>query len=80
MKAIKTKVVHSLTKPAWNIVGDKLGGRYKIARVPYIAVEDPSVNAFNKQEALEHANFISQCFNNADKLASGIATTTSLEE
>ncbi len=26
---IKTKVVHSQTKSAWNIVGENLGGKYK---------------------------------------------------
>ena len=32
---VKTEVVHSRTKPAWNVIGKQLGGKYKIARVPY---------------------------------------------
>ena len=61
-KNIETKVVHSESKPAWNVVGTKLGGKHKIARVPYV----PSNNGAlfrNKIEALEHAEFISFCFN-----------------
>ena len=59
MKAfnIKTKVIHSESKLSWNVVSTKLGSKYKIARVPYYTEHD-------KQEALEHAKFISQCFNN----------------
>ncbi|MES2620203.1 MAG: hypothetical protein V4615_05055 [Bacteroidota bacterium] len=30
-------VKHSETKPAFNVIGTVLGGRYKIARCPYIA-------------------------------------------
>ena len=32
---IKTKVVHSQTKSAYNVVGTSLGNKYKIARIPY---------------------------------------------
>jgi len=66
---IKTKVVHSESKPAWNIIGTTLGGKYKIARVPYL-VETGSdiIDAREKAEALEHANFISFCFNNSDSI------------
>lgn len=63
---IKTRVVHSQSKPAWNIVGETLGGKYKIARVPYLVLECDTLTQRNRQEAFEHANFISHCFNNAD--------------
>ena len=66
---IKTTVVHSKSKAAWNVIGTRLGGKYKIARIPY-AVHDWSeiLTAKNRHEALVHAQFISQCFNNADKI------------
>lgn len=35
---IKTLIKHSESKNAWNIIGTKLGGKYKIARVPYIKI------------------------------------------
>ena len=60
---VKTRVVHSLSKPAWNIIGVSLGGKHKMARVPYIESCDNS-----KMEALEDANFISDCFNNSGKI------------
>jgi len=62
---IKTKVVHSESKPAWNVVGTSLGCKRKIARVPYIPSYDDDESAFlRKQEAFEHAEFISFCFIN----------------
>lgn len=69
MNKIKTKVVHSKSKTAWNVVGETLGCKYKIARVPYHIAEGDEyeiMNTRNKAEALEHALFISHCFNNAD--------------
>lgn len=63
---IKTKVVHSRTKAAWNIVGESLGAKYKIARVPYVCVENPEVDDRNRVEAFRHAEFISHCFNHSD--------------
>lgn len=66
---IKTTVVHSKSKAAWNVIGTRLGGKYKIARIPYVIVGSSEIEtAKNKQEALVHAQFISQCFNNADKI------------
>jgi len=68
MKTIKTEVKHSLSKKAWNVIGTELGGKFKIARVPYEISEGmEKMNTRNKAEALEHAEFISYCFNNADK-------------
>jgi hypothetical protein len=61
----KTKVVHSQSKTAWNVVGIEFGRKYKIARVPYIECEDKNVTDVNRNEAFEHAKFISYCFNNS---------------
>jgi hypothetical protein len=33
-----TKVKHSLSKSAWNVIGTNIGGKYKIARVPYLVI------------------------------------------
>jgi hypothetical protein len=65
---IKTKVIHSKSKPAWNIVGTKLGGKHKIASVPYIPSESMEVIDKTRDEAFGHANFISRCFNKSDSL------------
>lgn len=68
MKTIKTKVVHSESKTAWNVIGVICGGKYKIARVPYVIVEGCKIlNTQNKNEALEHAQFISEAFNDAER-------------
>lgn len=40
---IKTKVVHSQSKTAWNVIGEQLGGKYKIARIPYLVVDDSEI-------------------------------------
>ena len=61
---IKTKVKHSESKDAWNIIGDSLGDKYKIARVPYQKFDDEALATQHKAKALEHALFISYCFNN----------------
>ena len=63
---LKTKVVHSQSKSAWNVVGTEYGRKYKIARVPYVVVNNEEVTSRNRLEALEHALFISHCFNNSD--------------
>lgn len=68
MKPIRTRVVHSQSKDAWNVVGDTPGCKYKIARVPYVVVEGEDViTTRNKAEAMIHAQFISYCFGIADK-------------
>ncbi len=67
---IKTKVVHSKTNNAWNIIGTELGGKYKIARIPYQVTGNEFVDTKEKAEALHHAEFISKCFNNSDKIIS----------
>ena len=64
MECTKTEVKHSLSKTAWNVVSTQLGEKYKIARVPYLVIEgNEIVTTRNKHEALEHALFISKCFN-----------------
>ena len=63
IKNIETKVVHSESKPAWNVVGTKLGGKWKIARVPYVPSLDEEIYPPDKAEAHKHAKFISFCFN-----------------
>lgn len=60
---IKTKVVHSTSRPAWNVVNTKLGGKHKIAIIPYVSIADSDVTETNRAEAWTHANFISKCFN-----------------
>lgn len=64
MKSIEVKVVHSQSKSAWNVIGTFPGQKYKIARIPYLIVENSEIlTTQNKNEALEHALFISECFN-----------------
>lgn len=66
---ITTKVKHSESKNAWNVIGARAGGKYKIARVPYLVIDDSEItNTREKAEALEHAMFISFCFNNSDRI------------
>jgi hypothetical protein len=65
---IKTKVIHSESKAAWNIIGEKLGGKYKIARIPYVVLNDEILSDRNRTEAFNHAEYISFCFNNSDKI------------
>ena len=60
---IKTKIVHSQTKAAWNIVGTTPGGKFKIARIPYNTKCPSNIEEIERTEALEHASFISECFN-----------------
>ena len=69
---IKTKVVHSQTKSAWNVVGTIPGLKYKIARVPYVFVEDEDTAKRFRLEAFEHAVYISQCFNHSDAICAVI--------
>ena len=74
-KKFKTKVVHSLSKSAWNVIGNKLGSKYKLARIPYIVSEFTEITDNKRREALEHANFISYCFNNYDTIYNIIQNT-----
>ena len=70
---IKTKVVHSQSKDSWNVVGDDLGEKYKIARIPYSTIENSEIlTTKNKHEALLHAQFISQCFNKFERIVDAL--------
>lgn len=65
---ITTKVKHSSSQNSWNITGP-LGGKYIVARVPYLTIVGNEVlTEVEKNEALRHATFISFCFNNPDKI------------
>ena len=71
---ISTKVIHSETKPAWNVVATSHGDKYKIARVPYTensVVSGQLIVNQSKQQAYEHAKFISDCFNGMYKGGKG---------
>jgi len=57
---METKVVHSQSKNAWNVVNTELGGKYKIARIPYSQTDDDVLNTIWKYEALEIAVHISK--------------------
>lgn len=65
---IKTKVVHSQSKKSWNVIGIRLPGKFKIARVPYLETDNEIQNAKEKAEALLHAEFISICFNKSEEI------------
>ena len=65
---IKVAVIHSASKNAWNIIGRTMAAKYKVARVPYVVVNDDEVNEINRKEAYEHAEFISYCFNNSNAI------------
>lgn len=64
---MKTKVVHSQKNSAWNVIGTELGAKYKIARCPYITSDNEEITEKERKEALEHAQFISNCFNSKFK-------------
>ena len=72
---VKTKVVHSKSKNAWNVIGDTAGCKFTVARVPYSIHENTLTGSkgSSKQAALEDAKFISYCFNNQDSI--GFAET-----
>ncbi|MBS3993140.1 MAG: hypothetical protein KGZ87_05445 [Bacteroidetes bacterium] len=74
---IKVQIKHSESKTAWNIIGTKLGGKYKIARVPYIEIANSkSCTEIQKAEALKHAEFISFCFNHSDIILANTSEKT----
>lgn len=62
---IQTKVVESKKKLCWNVVSINVGDKRKIASVPYTDISEESGLTVNKskQQAYEHAVFISSCFN-----------------
>ena len=67
---MKTKVVHSQSKNAWNVVNTELGGKYKIARIPYSQTDNDILDTRRKHEAMEIAMHISksmETFNTKDR-------------
>ncbi len=69
---IIVKVIHSKSKPAWNIVSDELGKKHKIAQLPYLVIEGAKLmTEIEKSEALKQAKFIEYCFNNSNKIIKG---------
>jgi len=54
------QVKHSESKTAFNVVGTVLGGRYKIARCPYLQSEKlvDITNSLEKKEAKANARLI----------------------
>ena len=61
---MNVKVIHSESKPAWNIVNTILGGKYKLVNVPYVRTGvDPEVASANKEEARKLANYLANCIN-----------------
>lgn len=53
-------IKHSESNDAWNVIGTKLGAKYKIARFPYIKYEDSTpfeslgaMKSFNEERSLE---------------------------
>jgi len=76
----KTKVVHSESKKAWNVIGSSLGSKYKIARVPYCHDEsewsNKHLNSMWEKEAEKDAKFISECFNNREAISDFVLNVT----
>lgn len=79
---IKTKVVHSKTKPAYNVIGTTLGSKFKIARIPYLVDENLSEDWNNREmdEAKAHAEFISRCFNESERICSVLYGDNTLQQ
>ena len=63
----KTKVIHSETKAAWNVVNTVPGQKYKIARVPYPVCGDEETAKQERIDALKIARYISDCINNYEE-------------
>ena len=68
IKTTSTKVVHSQTKSAWNVIGTTPGLKYKIARIPYVCTDSETSTERERVEARKHAEFISYCFNHAQMI------------
>lgn len=64
-----TKVIHSETKPAWNVVNRKLGAKYKLARVPYLNdTGNLTADEMERTKAFNLAKFISSCLNHETEI------------
>jgi len=62
MKTLHTpgpwQVKHSESKPAFNVIGSVLGGKYKIARCPYVLISNPVIDEREMKEAEANARLI----------------------
>lgn len=65
---LETKVVHSESKDAWNVVSKRLGAIYKIARIPYTLIGDKKFDVKEMSETLDYAKFISKCFEYSEEI------------
>ena len=66
---LKTSVVHSQSKVAWNVISTVVSFRHKIARIPYYIDDgDDIFSTKEKAEALSIAQFISYCVNNSEQI------------
>lgn len=73
---MKTLVKHSSSKFAWNVINTALGGKYKIAIVPYVGVDMDDENEPQRVEAFKHAQLISKSFNSSIKMTKTDMVTT----
>ena len=53
---------------AKNVVSTRLGEKFKLARITYVPCDNEEVAAQLKEEAFEHAVFISYCFDNYEAI------------
>ena len=89
------KVKHSETKDAFNVIGNALGGKYKIARCPYnqVRVDGQLSERYNGQEIKEakanaqliaHApqllEMLEKCLSEFQNFRSAFGQCSSLEE
>jgi len=66
---IKVRIVHSKTEPAWRIISMSISDKQEVAIIPYNVIEGSEMyNTEKKNEALQHARFVTRCFNNVDKI------------
>lgn len=67
----KVEIKHSESKDAWNIISTEPGTKYKIARIPYLQIDNKGLEAFNakkKFEALQIAEYITKILNETKEL------------
>lgn len=68
---LRVEIKHSESKSAWNIIGTKLGSKYKVARIPYVVIVGNKTLARNeKDEAFKIAKYLCFCFNNSKEILS----------
>ncbi|QQO97263.1 hypothetical protein M1M30_gp160 [Maribacter phage Colly_1] len=61
---INAVVVHSKDRPAWNINNTKLGGKFRLAVVPYVKIGlTEESTKHTKDESLKLAKIVASAFN-----------------